>query len=164
MEPSSEPRRHAQSPMSLRLFYYTASWLANHAWERRVRDRDVGWTTRARGAPPTARAQPWATRSGLREPARARRGLTRVASVGRRTVEVGLKWAAGAHALWWHEGRGGLGVMVGGALTGLARVRHAPEPHEMPVPPVESTVRMTPCAPRSGWCASAARDNRACAT
>ena len=27
MEPSSEPRRHAQSPMSLRLFYYTAPWL-----------------------------------------------------------------------------------------------------------------------------------------
>ena len=62
----------------------------NHAWERPVRERDVGWTTRARGAPPTARAQPWATRSGLREPARARRGLTRVASVGRRTAEVGL--------------------------------------------------------------------------
>ena len=27
MEPSSEPRRHAQSPMSLRLFYYTAPWV-----------------------------------------------------------------------------------------------------------------------------------------
>ena len=27
MEPSSEPRRHAQSPVSLRLFYYTAPWV-----------------------------------------------------------------------------------------------------------------------------------------
>ena len=27
MEPSSEPRRHAQSPMSLRLFYYTTPCL-----------------------------------------------------------------------------------------------------------------------------------------
>ena len=79
----------------------------NHAWEPPVRDRDVGWTTRARGAPPTARAQPWATRSGLREPARARRGLTRVASVGRRLSEVGLtqsiKRSINGHAHIWSD-------------------------------------------------------------
>ena len=44
MEPSSEPRRHAQSPMSFRLFYYTAPWLeksclrAARARERRRLD------------------------------------------------------------------------------------------------------------------------------
>ena len=63
----------------------------NHAWKRRVRDRDVGWTTRARRAPRTGWAQPWAARGGLREPTRARQGLARVASVGRPLAEVGLK-------------------------------------------------------------------------
>ena len=54
----------------------------NHAWERPVRDTAVGWTTRARRAPRTGRAQPWAARGGLREATRARQGLARVASVG----------------------------------------------------------------------------------
>lgn len=64
-------------------------------------------------------------------------------------------WVAGAHAQWWHEDRGSLGVMVGGELTGRGMARHAPETLESQVPPLKNTVRMTPMAPRTAWCANA---------
>ncbi len=56
-----------------------------------MRDTAVGWTTRARRTPHTGRGQPWAARGGFREAVRARQGLARVASVGRISVQVGLR-------------------------------------------------------------------------
>ena len=67
----------------------------DHAWERPVRDTAVGWTTRARRTPHTGRGQPWAARGGFREAVRARQGLARVASVGRISVQVGLRYYTG---------------------------------------------------------------------
>ena len=75
------------------LYGYTATLYhgsKHHAWEPPVRERDVRWTARALRAPPTGRAQPGAARGGLRKPGRARQGLARVVSVGRRLQEVGL--------------------------------------------------------------------------